>query len=267
MISDSKDASSLPALLTIDVGNTSTAICIAQDGELRDRQTIPTSKTRQIEAALKVAWDALELLDRHVVCGSVVPEALAHLKRFAVNELDTGLSCIRDDVPLAIKLAVDEPDRVGVDRVCTATAAYMEAAAACAIADFGTAIKIDCVDQDGTFLGGTIAPGLDLSAWILHEATAALPLVRLNAPADSGIGTNTESAIETGILLGAIGGLREIVERFATKLGQWPKLVLTGGQADLIAKHCKFVDAVRPNLCLEGIAATYLKYIYDHEHQ
>lgn len=265
MIADLKDSASLPALLTIDVGNTTTAICIAQDGELHDRQDIPTHKTRQLQDAFKTTWNALDAENKQAVCGSVVPEVFAHLQKFAVNELNTDLSGIRDDVPFAIKLGVDEPDRVGVDRVCAATAAYMEAATACAIADFGTAIKIDCVDQDGTFLGGTIAPGFDLSAVILHDATAALPLVQPNAPADSGIGTNTESAIETGIILAAVGGLREITERFATHLGQWPKLVLTGGHADLVAKHCEFIDAVRPDLCLEGIAATYLKYIHDHD--
>ena len=264
MIADTTDRSAAGALLVVDVGNTNTTMCIVRDGQVHDRLDVLTHQTRRLEDGLRKTWDALDAQSQQAICGSVVPEVLAHLKKFTALELDGDLLGIRDDVPFAIKLGVDEPDRVGVDRVCAATAAYMEVNTACAVADFGTALTIDCVDEAGTFLGGTIAPGLDLSATILHDATAALPLVQMQRPAEFGIGTHTEAAIQTGILLGAIGGLREIVEQFATKLGQWPTLIVTGGHADLIAKHCNFVNVVRPDLCLEGIAATYLKHVYDH---
>jgi type III pantothenate kinase len=143
-----------------------------------------------------------------------------------------------------------------VDRVCSAAAAYERTGSACAVASFGSAITIDCVSDDGRFLGGAILPGLDLSFQALHIGTAVLPRVLPAAPT-SPFGKNTHDAIVNGVAYGAVGALREIVERFATELGHWPPLVLTGGNAPLIASLADFVDAVVPDLCLIGIALAY----------
>ena len=130
---------------------------------------------------------------------------------------------------------------------------------AVAVADFGTATTIDCVSHQGIFLGGAILPGLNLAAKALHEYTDALPEVELQIP--TGVyGTNTIASIQHGIIYGAIGALRGIVERYATELGRWPQVVVTGGYGKLIARGCDFFDSLVPDLCLDGIFLTYRQF-------
>jgi type III pantothenate kinase len=124
------------------------------------------------------------------------------------------------------------------------------------VASFGTAITIDCVSADGRFMGGAILPGLDMSFEALHEGTAALPQVEVETPGGA-IGRNTHDAIVNGVVYGAVGALRELVERYATELGHWPQLVITGGNAGLVRQLADFVDSVVPDLCLMGVALAY----------
>ncbi|MEW6250539.1 MAG: type III pantothenate kinase, partial [Planctomycetota bacterium] len=170
----------------------------------------------------------------------------------------TGLSPvrIRDDVPLPMTLDIDNADEIGVDRVCSAAAAYERTRGACAVASFGTAITVDCVSEDGRFLGGAILPGLDMSFAALHAGAAQLPRVSPGKPA-AVFGRNTHDAIVNGVVYGALGALREIVERYATALGEWPRLVITGGNAPLVAELADYVDAIVPDLCLMGVALAY----------
>ena len=108
----------------------------------------------------------------------------------------------------------------------------------------------------GVFLGGTILPGLALSARALHEHTAQLPLVEIGSPTET-LGKDTESAIRNGIFAMMTGALREITERYATEIGKWPPLILTGGDAEAIAGACDFVDGIVPDLCLDGLVLAY----------
>jgi len=134
------------------------------------------------------------------------------------------------------------------------------------VADFGTATTIDCVNRQGIFLGGVIMPGMKLSAMSLHEHTFALPEVEIQVPEEN-YGTNTVSAIQNGIYYGALGALRELVERYATQLGYWPQVVVTGGFSKMIAEKCDFIDSVVPDLCLFGLFQAYKKYIQSVEEE
>jgi type III pantothenate kinase len=155
-------------------------------------------------------------------------------------------------------LDIDNEDEVGVDRVCSAAAAYERVNGACAVASFGTAMTVDCVSSEGHFLGGAILPGFDLSYAALNDGTAQLPRIAVGPPAGV-FGRNTHDAILNGVAFGAVGALREIVERFATELREWPQLVVTGGNGALIAELADFVDSVVPDLCLMGIALAHRK--------
>jgi type III pantothenate kinase len=170
----------------------------------------------------------------------------------------TEALAIPEDLPLPLKVDVDQPEELGVDRVCSAAAAFERVGGPCAIASFGTATTIDCVSHDGVFMGGTILPGLQMACDALHRQTARLPRVQVAEP-EGPFGRTTEQAILGGVALGAVGALREIVERMATALGRWPYLVITGGNAPLIGKLADFVDAVVPDLSLMGIALAYRK--------
>jgi type III pantothenate kinase len=143
-----------------------------------------------------------------------------------------------------------------MDRLCTAAAAFDKVKAACVVADFGTALTIDLIADNGIYLGGTIMPGIALSARALHEHTALLPLVEVGSPHET-LGKDTESAIRNGIFAMMIGALREIAERYATQIGKWVPLIVTGGDAPAIAAQCDFVDKALPDLCLAGILLAY----------
>jgi type III pantothenate kinase len=132
---------------------------------------------------------------------------------------------------------------------------------ACVVGNFGTAITIDCVSDEGVFLGGAILPGLSMGSAALHGGTGQLPPVELAAP-DWVFGANTRQAIVGGLIYGARGALRELTEAYATKLGRWPIVIITGGDAALICPDpsgSELVQAIVPDLVLRGVAIAYYK--------
>lgn len=246
-------------LLVIDIGNSSIHLGAAHQGKVGDRIAVEAGDEKGLMEAISRLWSGLDSeAGRAVVAGSVAPEILKEVRDLVHQITGQHLLVIRDQVALPMSVDVTNSRTVGVDRVCAAAAAHDHLRRACVVADFGTAITIDCVSDDGVFMGGVILPGLRLSALSLQEHTAALPMVEIIAPTNPW-GRDTREAINNGIFFGAIGVLREVVERYATEMGKWPELVLTGGAAELIARHANFVDHVVPDLTLRGIALAYYR--------
>ncbi len=251
--------SPVESLLVLDVGNTRIGMSRWDDDGLHDARRVAAADWDTVDANLRELWERVGTRrSRAVVMSSVDPSVAARLSETVVDICQADAVRVRDDIalPLPLKLPVDH--EVGADRVCAAAAAYERVRGACAIASFGTAITIDLVSADGEFLGGAIMPGLRLSLAALHDHTAALPLVAV-APPQGAVGSTTHDAILQGVVYGAIGAMREHVERYATALGEWPNLTITGGDAELIAPLADFVDAVAPELCLSGVALAYRK--------
>lgn len=244
------------ALLAIDVGNTRIGLGVWDGDGLHDAQRLDVRQTPQWRGAFEQAWSAVRGSTRAVVIASVAPATSPTVQ--ALIEEISGVAAlrVRDDLPLPMHLDIDNEIEVGVDRVCSAAAAYERVGRACAVATFGTATTVDCVSDAGHFLGGAILPGFQMACDALHEHTAQLPRISAQAPRGT-YGKNTHDAIVNGVAYGLMGALREIVERYATDLGQWPQLVITGGNAPLIADLADFIDAVVPDLCLMGIALAY----------
>ncbi len=247
------------ALLVVDVGNSRIAMGIWDDDGLHDVRRLPAADSESWPEALE---DAREQLDAFgspaLVIASVAPRPARAFADLAEQITRLEPLFVRDDIPLPMPCDIENVEQVGVDRVCCAAAAYERIGGACAVASFGTAITIDCVSDEGRFLGGAILAGLDMSLDALHTGTAELPRVGLESPPGP-LGRNTEQAIRAGVVYGAVGALREIVERFATALNRWPPLVITGGNAPLIAEMADFVDAHVPDLSLLGVALAYRK--------
>lgn len=244
-------------LLVIEIGNSHVAVGRVISADVKSLERFFPDQSEEFGTALEAEWESLpEDRERVVVVGSVVPTVLERVCRQTEEILGATARVVGRDVRLPLSLAVEEPQRVGVDRVCSAAAAYEQVGRACVVASYGTATTIDCVNDEGVFLGGAILPGFGLQSASLHEGTAALPLVEVHA-ATSTYGTTTEEAINNGLLYGAAGALREIVERYATDLKHWPELILTGGYSRLVADTVEFVDAVVPDLCIRGIALAY----------
>ena len=251
-------------LIAIDVGNSTISLGLFTNNELTRTEHLDcldaAGLTEQLQACRALCPrtpDQPQTIP--VVAATVNPNALQLIEDAVSNTLDQRTLLIGRDVPLDMKVAVEDPDAVGSDRLLTASAAYDMLNDALVVADFGTATTVDCVKENGIFLGGAIMPGLGIAALALHEHTAALPHAQLEIPPGD-FGVSTITAIQHGIYYGAIGALRGLVERYAILLNRWPHVVLTGGHAELIARNCDFADSVLPDLCLTGIYLAYVKF-------
>jgi len=190
-----------------------------------------------------------------------------HVKS-AVQSVTGGRALVIGDViPLPMATDLIDASTVGCDRVVSAAMAYERMNRAVVVADFGTAITIDCVGEEGVFLGGAILPGLAASAKAMHQTTAALPLITDPKLGEKPWGRTTDEAISTGLLATATGALRDLVERYATELGVWPEVIATGGDAERIVAHCDFIHAVVPDLLLMGIELAYERFFESQSQQ
>jgi type III pantothenate kinase len=248
-----------PTILAINIGNTITTAGLVRDQEVDPVITVETRALDTIAPQLAELWS--QVIDpglARVVIGSVVADRVELLCSIVKDVTHVDALVIRRDLPVPMDLDVANPETVGVDRICGAAAAYHRLHHACVVADIGTAMTVNVVSDEGVFLGGAILPGPYTAAQSLAEHTAALPKIQLRRP-ERHIGRNTEEAILSGVVYGTVGALRELTERYATEMGRWPQLVLTGGGASLVSELCEFVDNVVPHLTLMGIALAWQK--------
>ena len=258
-------------IVAIDIGNSNITVGLFLDDTEKFIEKFDGNDTATLTEVLKRAWNLIPVSkmskekkrDGVIVLGSVKSIWTKQLKEIAKKELNENVLEIGfgKNIPLPMAMAVDKPEEVGVDRILTAFAAYTVVGDTVAIADFGTAVTIDLVDEKGTFLGGTIIPGFDLSAQALKNHTAALPKINKIKKPKSPYGTNTKDAINNGLYFAAVGVLENILRAYADELGKWPQAVVTGGAAETIKEDCNFVDSFVTDLAVKGIVLAYKKYI------
>lgn len=251
---------SIPSVLACDVGNTNIRMATVCGEDVSDVRVVPADQPNALAKAAADLWK--DLADpRYVAAASVNPAALATFEAAVDDAIGQKVLLVGRDLPLPIATDLPSPESIGADRLCAAVAAYDRLGDACIIADFGTAITIDCVSDDGAFLGGAILPGVFLAAASLAEHTAKLPQVTPAQP-ENVFGKNTIEAIQNGLIASARGALRDRVEAYAGELGHWPLVICTGGDAELIVgdvEHNELVQAVVEDLTLRGIAIAYYK--------
>ncbi len=253
------------ALLILEIGNSHVSVAASVGGTIYTNERFGRDRLDGVVRHAEETWAALpEDRIRAVAACSVVPALLDELRERLLDRLGQPILVVGESLHRPLSVALDRPESVGIDRLCSAAAAYDNLRHACAVASFGTAITIDCVNDEGAFLGGAILPGIAMQAKSLHQGTAQLPDVAVTA-ADGVYGSSTEGAISNGILYGIVGSLREITERYATQLGAWPDLIATGGNADLIAGYTEIIDRVVPDLCIRGVALAYRKHFAPFE--
>ena len=255
-------------LLTVDVGNTNITLGLVEGGAL--------VATRRAGTPRGATADELELLlagllgldgrtldeVRTMAVASVVPAATAALEAVGARRGIGVLVATSGTVPLAIR--VDRPGDVGADRIVNALAVARLYGTPAVVVDFGTATTFDCVGPDGAYLGGAIAPGLELGLEALAARTAKLPRVELRTP-DRAIGRDTVSAMQSGAVLGyqalATGLLARLRAELADTVGVRPaevRSVLTGGLSAAPWAHgIEGVDAIDPDLTLKGLAILF----------
>jgi type III pantothenate kinase len=146
----------------------------------------------------------------------------------------------------------ENPQEVGADRIVNGVAAFEKYGGPCVVVDLGTATTFDAVSRKGEYMGGVISPGIGISARALFEHTARLPFVDIRKPAKV-IGTNTVGSIQAGLFFGYLGLVDGILERLIAEMGADTKIVATGGLAQLIGDHSKYIKNVDDLLTLEGL--------------
>jgi len=255
-------------IIAVDIGNTNIDIALFLDSKEQFIKSIPGSSRTRLKSCLKSVWGKIPIAqsskekkrDGVIVLSSVKPNWTRLIQQIAKDELGEKVYLIGKDIPLPMVLSVDEPNKVGTDRVVSAAAAYDVIEDAVVVADFGTAVTIDLVDEKGVFLGGVICPGFEISAKALKKNTAQLPKTKITKP-KAPFGKNTAEAINCGLYYSAIGTLEEVIRRYAEKIGKWPQTIITGSAAKTIKDDCDFVDSFVPNLVVKGVVLAYKKYI------
>ena len=252
-------------LLAVDVGNTQTVLGLFQGRELSWHWRIATQSERTADELALMFGGFLEQQDlsfsRQItgVCiASVVPDQTRALREMVHQYFHFEPVVLEPGVRTGIPILTDNPKEVGADRIANALAAAEEFGGPAVVVDFGTATTYDAVSERGEYLGGAIAPGVQVSAAALFASTSRLLRVELEEPR-SIIGKNTVESIQSGILFGTAAQVDGMVERMQKELGGNATVVATGGLAEVIAPHCHSIDHLDPWLTLKGLRLIFEK--------
>ena len=249
-------------LLALDVGNTKTAIGVYSDGKWIADWRITTHLDYLADEYYVLLKSLLE--DEGLSLGklsgavlaSVVPPLTTIFEELTVRILGKPPVVVGPGVETGIQIRIENPKEVGADRVANTAAVHKLYGGPAIVIDLGTATTFDVVSKDGDYLGGAIAPGLGISAEALVRRTAKLPKVELQFP-ERVVGRNTVTAMQSGLVIGYVGLVKELVERLKKELGGSPKVIATGGMAELVAAWTEVIDIVNPRLTLEGLRIIY----------
>lgn len=249
-------------LMVTDIGNTHTVIGIYQGEELKSHWRISTD-LRKTEDELAMLFRNLlaeqDLNFRNIDAAAiscVVPPLIWIYNKVCSKYCQIKPLVVDSKVNLNIQIKTDYPEEMGADRLVNAVAVKALYGTPAIIIDFGTATTFCALDKGGNYIGGAIAPGLELASNALFTKTAKLPKVEL-VSCTQAIGRNTVEALQSGIFLGHLGLIRELTERFREELGGKPLVIATGGYAELLGKHTSLFDKIDPLLSLAGLKITY----------
>jgi len=252
-------------LVVVNVGNSRLAVAPFRAGELGSATRVSNREPGQWRAAVAEAWGRVAGAENAaVVAASVNPALDAEVDRAVMEAADRHVVWVRKDLAVPIKVLTEKPEETGIDRILNVAAAYEQIGKACVVVDAGTAVTVDCCNDEGDFVGGAIAPGVSMQLDALHERTAKLPRVKFAVP-DRPFGQSTDEAIRHGVYHGVRGMVKELVENYATELGNWPDVIATGGDAPVLFTGWELIHAIAPDLTLYGIALAYANHHMKHE--
>jgi type III pantothenate kinase len=245
-------------LLVVDVGNTQTHFG-AYDGETLVEHwrfaTVRTSTSDELGAALRALLALRGLtfgdIDASIV-SSTVPQLRPEWTAMASRYLGQVMPVVGPGVRTGMPIRIDNPRELGGDRLVNAVAAFEKVGGPVVVVDLGTALTFDVVSESGEYLGGIIAPGVEISMEALTSRAAALPRIDLTPPR-SLIGKSTVDAIRSGVIYGFAGQVDAIVTRLRDELGEETEAIATGGLASAIVPYCEAIDDIDDLLTLEGL--------------
>ena len=253
----------MPSLLAIDIGNTNTVLGLWRGDDLVAHYRIETNDRRtadELAVLLRglLAGDGIEVaaLSDSIV-STVVPTALHQVTRLCGGRLEIPLVVVGPGIKTGMPILYENPREVGADRIVNAVAAFEALRSGCVVVDFGTATTWDVVSPRGEYLGGVIAPGIQISAEALYRHAAKLPRVELARPGKV-VGRNTVASMQSGLVYGYAGMVDSVVDRIRAEVDFEARCIATGGLAPLIAGESRTIESADDLLTLRG-----LKILFD----
>jgi type III pantothenate kinase len=240
-------------LLAVDVGNTQTVYGLYEGSHLADHRRVATEAQRtgdELAVLLSGFFDPAAV-DGLCVCSSV-PSLVRAYEELAARWAHAPILVLGPGVRTGIPVRYDDPREVGPDRIANAVAASVRYGAPCIVVDFGTSTNFDVVSADGEYIGGVLAPGIEISMDALFARAARLTKVDFSDP-PSVVGKTTVAGLQSGLVYGFAGQVDGIVAAIRGELGVDAPVVATGGLAELIVPHASSVETVDPFLTLDGL--------------
>lgn len=244
-------------LLVIDTGNTNTVFAVHDGDSWRAQWRMSTDPTRTGDEYViwlnqSMGMQGLDLADVDAcVISTVVPQSLFQLRNLCRRHLSVEPLVVGEGIDIGVRVAINEPG-VGADRLVNALGATVAHEGDLLVVDSGTATTFDVISGEPAFLGGVIAPGINLSMQALHEAAAALPRIAIQPPAHT-IGRTTVEAMQSGVYWGYICLIEGMVERIRAEHGKPLTVVATGGVASLFHGATDKIDQFDPELTIRGL--------------
>ena len=253
-------------LLAVDVGNTHTVLALYEGSHLAHHFRIESAKgstsdevhvlVRQLLALAGVAPERV----RGSILSSVVPELSEVLVSACRAAFRHEMLVVGPGMKTGMPILIESPREVGADRIVNSVAAFERTKSGTIVVDFGTATTFDCISPKGEYLGGAIAPGVQIAAEALFVRAAKLPRVELAKPPRA-VGRNTTHAMQSGILFGYVGLVDGLVERLRAELGFPCRVLATGGLATVVHAESRAIDEVDEFLTLEGLRLLYQRNV------
>ncbi len=250
-------------LLVVDVGNTNIVLGVYDDKKLIGHWRISTDRVRTTDEYGVLIMN-LFFHDRTVnvsdidaiIISSVVPPLMPTLERVCLRYFNVKPIIVGPGTKTSMAIKYDNPREVGADRIVNAVAAYDKYGGPIIVIDFGTATTYCAILANGDYIGGAIAPGIQISAEALFQRAAKLPRIEVRNPGHV-ICRNTETSMQSGVLFGYVGQVEGIVARMKAELKADAKVIATGGLAQLINAETDVIDHIEPMLTLEGLRLLY----------
>ncbi|MFJ8248085.1 type III pantothenate kinase [Peribacillus asahii] len=249
-------------IFVLDVGNTNTVLGVYEDDILKYHWRIETNRHKTedeygmvIKSLLQHEGLSFDQFDGMII-SSVVPPIMFALERMCKKYFGIKPLVVGPGIKTGLDIKYENPREVGADRIVNAVAGIHEFGSPLIIVDFGTATTYCYINEDKQYMGGAIAPGINISTEALYSKAAKLPRIEISRP-EGVIGKNTVSAMQSGILYGYVGQVEGIVARIKEQSKIEPLVIATGGLAPLIANESTAIDIVEPFLTLKGLQLIY----------
>ena len=240
-------------LLAIDVGNTQTVLGTYDGVLLTQHWRVATERHRSGDELGALYGNFFEFSGITGVCiSSTVPQLSRSYVEFVERYIDAECLEVGPGVKTGVPIRYEDPREVGPDRIANAVAATERHGSPCVVVDFGTSTNFDVVSAGAEYIGGVLAPGIEISMDALFERAARLRKVDFVEPA-AVIGKNTVASLQSGLVYGFAGQVDGIVDAIRGELGSEARVIATGGLADLIAPHSRTIETIDPFLTLEGL--------------